>query len=1040
VFARNIVEDRWAALVVTERSGADVVEQLKGKDIIARLVGPGGMAALAADRVCLALIALACGAGAAAGCWPDVDLPANKGSLGGQVLISGPVRGARIRIDQLDRHTGEVQFHLGEMVSDEAGRYALETGLERGIFRITAHGGSFQDLATGATIQLDDTDGITSLIWYEILDLREDALASPIGHLVHARTMERLQVVGDLMTAFDETRASFHRHFGNVDWGQVIPWPLDQAAVSPTEPVRAAFVHAALSVLARDIAADAQAGPQAVNVYRLMQRWAEDVRAGPFDGNDSDDRTSGSGLQLGFCPPVDPACVAPSVDCTTGHCRRLCDLYSGTPRALLAGAMIKVINDNGPGGLNGTGLDLSNTLPIVRAVSDNVDPSLFDASCVEALDRMAPSLRFESPTPGEAAFVRGTIQVKAVATDDIDPEPDTSLIGFVDVDGDPRNAVALATIDTAALGDGPRVVVARAVDLTGNSTTLERALTVDNTAPLVTLDATGFYVDGSTWWTASAAPVLTGTISDVAPASIRAVFPGGPEVAGEISGTTWTIALPPGALEAGGTSVQIVATDAAGNQSSVIRRLRPDVEPPALSFQASTVNDEADEWVTFAPDHSPEHVHAGIPVDLATPTSCPTLTKFSYLLGSTSPEYALELPGPNPLRYQLVTDDPGVGIAAGSTEYRVGLRVGVMQTMWAMDWTSAGNGAPIGAGVTRFPVGIFSDVVAGLATTEGIYEVEFRATDRLGRTTTAARCFGLVLRAPPLELESTSTSQPTKDHAYALDSLSLAPGAQFDQIAARLLNHDATGASLFDQDVFNGTTSTIYLTVTVTRPVMVMAGQSYVLGNAPTQVVTPATCGDACIDAEEGPEHTSPIHWNEATTLHFPVKVFELVGGVLTAEIPCLAPCEPSDSVFKFAIPPRPSGGQPARAFRVMTMIGQVSALYPEHGEMVYPPFEDTAITWTNGSDVTTTTRFTGIVDYSNNPNRTGCVMRRFGVCTQEGTLVLYRALRSATLTFSNETRTTYATAATVSQLPAFAKESRRISTHGWTTSEGVLP
>jgi hypothetical protein len=996
------------------------------------------------NRRLLMLVALACGAGAAAGCWPDVDLPVNKGSLGGQVLLSGPVRGARIRIDQLDRHTGEVQLHLGEMVSDEAGRYALETGLERGIFRITANGGSFQDLATGATIQLDDTDGITSLIWYEILDLREDALVSTIGHLVHARTMARLQVVGDMMTAFDETRASFHRHFGNVNWGQVIPWPLDQPAISPTEPVRAAFVHAALSVLARDIATEAQAGPQAVNVYRLMQRWAEDVRAGPFDGNDSDDRTSGSGLQLGFCPPVDPACVAPSVDCTTGHCRRLCDLYSGTPRALLAGAMIKVINDNGPGGLNGTGLDLSNTLPIVRAVSDNVDPSLFDASCVEALDRMAPSLRFESPTPGEAAFVRGTIQVKAVATDDIDPEPDTSLVGFVDVDGDPRNAVALATIDTAALGDGPRVVVARAVDLTGNTATLERALTVDNTAPLVTLDATGFYVDGSTWWTASAAPVLTGTISDVAPASIRAVIPGGPEVAGEISGTTWTIALPPGALEAGGTSVQIVATDAAGNQSSVIRRLRPDVEPPALSFQASTVNDEADEWVTFAADHSPEHVHAGNPVDLATPTSCPTLTKFSNLLGSMSPEYTLELPGPNPIRYQLVTDDPGVGIAAGSTEYRVGLRVGVMQTNWMLDWTSAGGGIPIGTGTTRFPVGIFSDVVAGLATTEGIYDVEFRATDRLGRTTTAARCFDLHLRAPPLELESTSTSLPTKDHAYALDSLSLAPGAQFDQIAARLLNYDATGASLIDQDVFNGTTATIYLTATVTRPVMVMATQSFVLDNAPTDV-TPATCGDACIPAAEGPTYTSPTIPNEATTLHFPVKVFELVAGVPAIEIPCLAPCAPSGTVFKFAIPPRASGGQAARAFRVMTMIGQISSLYPtDQVYTAYPPFEDTAITWTNGSGVTTTTRFTGIVDYSSDPDRTGCVKTLPSptgpVCTQEGTFVPYRALRSATLMFTGHTYTRYETAATANQSPVLAKETLRPYTKSWATSEGVLP
>jgi hypothetical protein len=349
----------------------------------------------------LALIVLACGSGTgASGCWRDVELPVNHGSLGGQVLLSGGVRGARIWIDHLDPHTGEVRLHLGETVTDETGGFAIETGTESGIFRITARGGTFVDLATGATIQLDRTDELVSLVSYSLLDLREDALVSPIGHLVEARTMARLHELGDLTAAFEETKAGIHRHFGNVDWGAVRPRPLDQPAVSPTEPVRAAFVHAALSVLARDIAADAQAGPQDVNVYRLMQRWTDDVRTGPFDGEDGDDRTAGSGLQLGFCPPVDPGCVVSGAGCMTGHCRRLCDLYSGTPRALLAGAMLKVINDNGPGGLNGTGLDLSNTLSIVRAVSDNVDPALFDAACLEALDRMPPSLRVSDASSG----------------------------------------------------------------------------------------------------------------------------------------------------------------------------------------------------------------------------------------------------------------------------------------------------------------------------------------------------------------------------------------------------------------------------------------------------------------------------------------------------------------------------------------------------------------------------------------------------------------------------------------------------------------
>jgi hypothetical protein len=351
-------------------------------------------------------------------------------------------------------------------------------------------------------------------------------------------------------------------------------------------------------------------------------------------------------------------------------------------------------------------------------------------------------------------------------------------------------------------------------------------------------------------------------------------------------------------------------------------------------------------------------------------------------------------------------------------------------------------------GVTRFPVGIFSDVVAGLATTEGVHDVEFRATDRLARTTIAARCFDLHLRAPPLELESTSSSQPTKVHAYALDSLSLAPGARYDQIAPRLLNDDATGASLIDQDVFNGTTETIYLTATVTRPYAVMVAQSFVLSNATTNVKR-ATCGYACNPPVHGPTYISPnpAVSGQEIALPFPVKVFELVSGVPTTEIPCLAPCPPSGTVFKFAIPPRASGGQPARAFRVMTMIGQVSNLWPrDQIREAAPPFEDAAITWKDiNSGLTTTTRLTGIVDRTYDPYRTGCVKYVYdpdwgSVCAEEATIVPYRALRSATLTFSNETRTRYETAATASLTPAFAKEASRPALLGWTTSEGVLP
>ena len=208
--------------------------------------------------VLMALTALA--GGGSTGC--QEDLPVNTGTFGGQIVISGGLRGSRLTIDQLDLETGEIRIQLGEAITDSNGRFSVDMGTENGLFWVRARGGTYDDLATGATIQLDDTDEIRSLVWHEILDLQDNALVSPIGNMIEARTMARLAVLGDMMAAYEETTATLHRHFGRVSWGEVRLWPLDQPAISPTEPVRAAFVHAALSVLARDIAADAGAGPQ----------------------------------------------------------------------------------------------------------------------------------------------------------------------------------------------------------------------------------------------------------------------------------------------------------------------------------------------------------------------------------------------------------------------------------------------------------------------------------------------------------------------------------------------------------------------------------------------------------------------------------------------------------------------------------------------------------------------------------------------------------------------------------------------------------
>jgi hypothetical protein len=125
-----------------------------------------------------------------------------------------------------------------------------------------------------------------------------------------------------------------------------------------------------------------------------------------------------------------------------------------------------------------------------------------------------------------------------------------------------------------------------------------------------------------------------------------------------------------------------------------------------------------------------------------------------------------------------------------------------------------------------------------------------------------------------------------------------------------------------------------------------------------------------------------------------------------------------------------------------MTMIGQVSGLWPrKQSSEANPPFEDAAITWRIGPPPETTTRLTGIVDHSFDMSRFGCVKRASGgACEREATLVPYRALVSASLTFVGNTFSRYATAASIGLDPDFVTQRVRVSTQGWATSEGALP
>lgn len=1011
---------------------------------------PGGGVKAASARLGLVVIAILLIA-AAGGCSGDEPTPNQSGTLRGQVVVSGPLRGAKLSIDQLALETGEVS-HVGDTTTDGDGNFEIPTGTHNGLLRIVARGGSFTDLATKNVVELDDASELKSLVLVDILEDRGDVLVGPVGHLIEARWQYMRGKGLSPEDAFEDATKHLNRHFAGVDWTRIQLANLHQPADSPTEPVRAAFIQAAFSRLAQDIAKDAESSEQEVNSYTLVKQWAEDLRGetssiGAFDGEDRNNHAFNTGIQLGLgCKPVTEDCKRGPA-CPAETCHALCDQYAGTPRAHFATAMAAVIQsvdvERNPDAYNQTGLAPADLIPIARSINDNIDTELFGTECIEQLDRLPPSIVFLPPTPAEGGFAGGVVTIKVQGVDDIDAVPRTIVLGYDETDGDPNNAIAVAQIPTVGL-DGSFKVEAQVRDSANNVVTASRTFTVDNVAPVVTLDPAGF-IDvpndsDPTWWTAEPTPILTGTVTDGAPVAVKAVV-NGKERGGTVTGTRFTIELTDlDDLDVAGAEIAVVATDAALNAKQVVQRIRRDTKKPELSFQASTVTNEATETASFAPNSNPTHSHNGAPIDLAVPTppdACHVLTKFSYLLDVATPEYVSETPARNPILYRLVAGDDGIGIVANSTRFRVRRREPVGPPTVVVDWTSTGAGTAIPGGARLFDLPIDRSRIADLNTREAIYDLDFETRDHFGRTSVpTARCFDLRLKAPPLKFETATVSS---GHTFSLNSLTLDPNApaMFRQIAGRLLNPTATGASLIDQKITNGTRESVFLTVNVNvpNPAEVTVSRSFVIRN---HKIIDIGVDFVCPDDECGSQPAIPnpglapytgTLTQDINGLTFPAKLFELNGaGQPTTEIPCVAPC--SGPEFRFVVPPRGAGGAPARQFIVMTMIQPIALL-----RLTDANRPQGNVFYSDNTAGLSQVKYTGFEHY----HERGCSLtqRVDGEthCVQEKEHWQFRALTGASLTFKQATSTTYSVSVNAQIAPTFASVFARPQNAGWAAS-----
>lgn len=1011
--------------------------------------------------VALTLASFACNSG------PET----RSGWLSGRALVAPgvPLVGATILVDSVDHHDGRGALRrrvAAEALTDEEGYFETPTYTASGVLMLTTSGGTFHDPFSGRLIELDRDVGMNALHWLaRPFGTAEQTHITPMHALVEARFRRKVIELRHVRRALAAAYAQVGEHFGNVEWEHIEPADLQQPAPSPTEKVRASWLLGGFALLAADMREASGATENVVNVMTLIDMAKADLREGELDGNDANDRAPGSGLQVGECEAVPPTCQVKAPGCQLSACRSGCDLFANTFRDGLAAAVRKYIGPASyPTRWNRTGLSSADAKLMLDALQRNADPDLFGDACIETADRSAPTITWEvlregrwQPLP-EGELVRGALSVRALAYDDAEAVPSIVLEGLPSERPGP---VATTIIDTVAESDGTFSLVAIAHDAAGNQRRSTRSLEIDNTAPVLTLESGGFYVDSQTgqWWTADSAPVMRGTLTELHADKVEVVIEGVVVATAALEGESWVVAVPAGKVPTSGAEVTIRATDGAGNVGTVARSLRLDTTPPSLLVEPSVVYDEANSAEFYDLDNPAtntwlqRHVTGGAPIDLAQsmPPACVTVRKFSHLLFQ---ELVLGSTGNlNPLRLSLVASDDGVGVARGTEQLRVTVRNGA-STVEVLPWSTMA-GIPLGGNATRFVAGLYRDgpqAIPSLGSMEGEYHVELRATDKLGRTVVQERCWNHRILAPKLRSAGTNPdggAQAT-GFAQAMFSTSLNPvGGQFGDVSAKFLNSNAAGAAIWAWRVRNYLGVPIYVRVKIPMGVNAYVSKTFTVGGTVVQRrTTYEVCGvNPCgLTQPTTTDHsvTNALHQN----VRFRARAYAAAGAVLGAEILPCAGCinDEATQTYMFEIPARVTSQGTALAEYVITT--HLVATQPAGAGLdvlMAPSSPASPDSGSYGEVLLNGATFTGRLNGAPSAAEY-CIAQEFDsesgrwACTEKGRTQGFRALRSVKYKTTVVVNTEYQLSPASQVPPTSAASGILLRDATWETFEGPLP
>ena len=462
------------------------------------------------------------------------------GSVRGRVFAVGPVVGAEVTIKTFSNlEAGAV---LGQGTTDALGRFDITVDVPGydDLLLIEAGGSEarYSSPSTGGLVGLGGLLG--SVVSYTDGLALEPTVVTPLTTL-GAQCAAGRAAQGDapadaVSWCMFQLREHVHRPDpANRDLRAVTPSDVTQSAVAGVASTSLGLTHAGLDQLAYE---------RALTLSDVVVALAADLSDARFNGQES-----GVVVALGGA-----------------------DLDRELTRTPLAAAVDAFLAS----GVNGTGVthaDLAAVGELYDDLSLDGGPLYPDEPAV-GFDVEPPTVTFVSPTPDETAWLAGEFAVVVKAEDKSTPV----WVVLLELPVEPQSVTtgpASFALDAHELPNGVNTLAIRADDAAENPTTVERTVRIDTLPP--ELD-----IHGNAAWSASTSFAVSGQVTDDHSGVAEVIVQVEAEQHAakvEVSGAfSVEFELPDGV-----DGVEVVATDVAGNASSIPLAVKVDPSPPTIN-------------------------------------------------------------------------------------------------------------------------------------------------------------------------------------------------------------------------------------------------------------------------------------------------------------------------------------------------------------------------------------------------------------------------------------------------------------------------